>query len=305
MHDKVRSHRQLAELATRQHGVVSTGQLERLEYSRDTAARMAKAGRLHRLHRGVYAVGHTRLSAHGRCLAAVLACGSDALLSHFAASWLWGLWREAPERIDVTVAVRGHSRGSLCLHHAPALGQQDRTVRDGIPVTALPRTLLDLGQVAPRRLPRSIELAEQLGLFDLREVDRMLKRCGRHRGRRELAAAIAAYRDPGFTRSELERRFLRLVREAGLPQPSVNTFVAGYEIDVYWEVERFGVELDTYDFHGGRVAFERDRLRQEDLKLAGIEIVRITGRRLDLESRAVINRVARLLERRRGELGVQ
>ena len=140
-------------------------------------------------------------------------------------------------------------------------------------------------------------------MFDLTEVERMLGRCGGHHGRGALVAAIAGYRDPGFSRSGLERRFLRLVREAGLPQPSVNTFVAGYEIDVYWESERFGVELDTYDFHGGRVAFERDRLRQEDLKLAGIEIVRITGRRLDLEPRAVIDRVARLLGSRRRELG--
>jgi hypothetical protein len=131
----------------------------------------------------------------------------------------------------------------------------------------------------------------------------MLGRCGGHHGRGALVAAIAKYRKPAFTRSGLERRFRALVHEAGLPRPSANTFVAGFEIDAYWEAERFGVELDTYDFHGGRVAFESDRLRQEDLKLAGIEIVRITGRRLDLEPQVVIDRLGQLLANRRRERG--
>ncbi len=264
---------------------------------------MTGARVLHPLHRGAYAVGHTRLSDHGRCLAAVLACGSGALLSHLGAAWLWGLWRSAPRRFDITVPTRGHGRKSIRVHHAPAIEGEDRRIKDGIPVTALPRTLIDLAQAAPRRLPRAIERAEQLEMFDLTEVERMLRRCGGHHGRGALVAAIAEYRKPAFTRSGLERRFLALVHEAGLPRPSANTFVAGFEIDAYWEAERFGVELDTYDFHGGRVAFESDRLRQEDLKLAGIEIVRITGRRLDLEPQVVIDRLGQLLANRGRERG--
>jgi very-short-patch-repair endonuclease len=299
MREEMRSHREVARLAQRQHGVMSRRQLLALGHSGSAIGRMVGAGRLHAVHRGVYAVGHSRLSAHGRCIAAVLACGSGALLSHFAASWLWGLWGAAPGRIDVTVSTRGHSRASIHVHHSSAIADEDRAIQDGIPVTALPRTLIDLAEVAPRRLPRAIERAEQLRLFDLREVDRMLYRCRGHHGRGELAGAIAEYREPVFTRSELERRFFTLVRRAGLPQPSVNTFVAGFELDVFWEAERLCVELDTYEFHGGRLAFERDRVRDEELKLAGIECLRITGRRLDREPDSVIKRLGHLLAARR------
>lgn len=131
----------------------------------------------------------------------------------------------------------------------------------------------------------------------------MLARCSRHSGAARLRRVLDAYREPSFTRSELERRFLRHVRRSGLPVPSANVFIAGYEIDMYWENERFGVELDTYAFHGGRLAFERDRLRQEELKLNGIETIRVTGRRFDREPDAVIKRLALLLRRRRRELG--
>jgi very-short-patch-repair endonuclease len=136
-------------------------------------------------------------------------------------------------------------------------------------------------------------------------VDSLLDRCGGHHGAHRLRRVLTEYREPAFTRSALERRFLELVRRSGLPRPATNRFVAGFEIDMYWAGERFGVELDTYEFHGGRVAFERDRLRQEELKLAGIETVRITGGRLDREPEAVIERLASLLSGRRRELGLQ
>jgi hypothetical protein len=303
MREEMRSHRGLAELASRQHGVVSHRQLLELGHSKSAVRRLVDAGRLHRIHRGVYAVGHWRLSAHGRFIAAVLGCGRGALLSHFAAAWLWGLGGGTPGRIDVTVPAKGHRRRDIHLHHAPTLVEEDRAMLERIPVTALPRTLLDLAHLAPRRLPRAIVRSEQLGAFDLRAVDRLLGRCAGHPGGGMLSRALADYREPTFTRSALERRFLTLVREAGLPRPSMNFFVAGFEIDAYWEAERFGVELDTYDFHGGRVAFERDRLRHEELKLAGIEIVRITGRRIDLEPRAVTDRLAQLLATRRRAVG--
>ncbi len=298
----MRSHRSLAALAERQHGVISSPQLRELGHSKSAVGRLVRAGRLHRVHRGVYAVGHGLLTPQGRCLAAVLACGRGALLSHFAAAWLWGLTGSAPGRIDITVPSRGRDRRSILLHHAPSIIEEDRAVREHIPVTALPRTLLDLAHVAPRRLPRAIVRSEQLGAFDLRPLDRLLRRYTGHPGAGRLNRALADYREPAFTRSTLERRFLELVRQAGLPRPAANQFVAGYEIDAYWEPERLGVELDTYDFHGGRAAFEQDRVRQEDLKLAGIEIVRVTGQRLDREPDVVIERVGSLLAQRRREL---
>jgi very-short-patch-repair endonuclease len=304
MRKEMRSHSGLARLADRQHGVVSIRQLRALGYSEAAVTRATAAGRLHRIHRRVYAVGRLRLSTHGRCFAAVAACGSDALLSHGSAAWLWGLLPNCPVPADVSVPRRGHPRHSIHLHHAPALTDSDRAQQARIPVTAVPRTLLDLASSAtPARLRRSIESAERLQRFDLRAIDALLARTRGHPGSGRLRAALRTYREPAFTRSELERRFLRLLREAGLPRPAANIFIAGYELDAYWEEERFAVELDTYDFHGGHAAFESDRLRQEDLKLAGIEMTRVTGNRVDREPDVVMDRLRRLLEQRRRELG--
>lgn len=306
MADKQRPHHRLARLAERQHGVVSIRQLGRLGYSRDSVSQATKAGRLHRLHRGVYAVGHAALSPHGHCLAAVLACAPGALASHRAAAWLWDLVTRPPTKIDVTAATRRHSKPSLRLHHA-RLTDEDRAVRDGIPVTALPRTLLDLAAVlSPDRLGRTVDRADALGLFDLRPVDALLARAHGHPGAGRLRHALRIYRrDPAFTRSQLELRFLQQVRRAGLPEPSLNYCVAGYELDAYWETERFAVELDAYETHGGRRAFERDRLRQEELKLLGIEMIRITAHRLDREPAVVTENLAALLRQRRRELDAQ
>jgi very-short-patch-repair endonuclease len=303
MRGKMRSHQRLAMLAERQYGVVARRQLLALGYSETAIDRATHAGRLHRVHRGVYAVGHPRLSTHGRFLAAVLACGSDALLSHESAAWLWDLFPTSPASIDVTVPRRGHRVPSARLHHAPAVTPDDGTIREGIPVTALSRTLLDLAATVRRpRLGRAIERAEQLDLLDVRAVEQLLKRTKGHHGCGRLKRALNAYRDPAFTRSGLERRFLELVRGAGLPRPSVNTFVAGYEIDMYWPQERFAVELDGYEYHRGRRAFERDRIRQEDLKLAGIEMTRVTAARVRQEPAAVAKRVRDLLSQRREQM---
>jgi hypothetical protein len=123
-----------------------------------------------------------------------------------------------------------------------------------------------------------------------------------HRGARRLRRAIALYRPPPFSRSGLERRFLELIQGADLPRPVTGFVAAGYELDVYWPEERFAVELDTYETHGSHDSFEGDRLRQENLKLAGIEMTRITGHRLDREPRQVIERIGRLLAQRRRQL---
>jgi very-short-patch-repair endonuclease len=153
------------------------------------------------------------------------------------------------------------------------------------------------------RLERVLERSEELRLFDLAAVDELLARVPHHPGARRLRGALDLYRDdPTFTRSGLERRFLALVQAAGLPRPSTNVNVGGFELDVYWEAECFAVELDVYETHGTHAAFERDRLRQEDLKLAGVEMTRITGRRLDREPSRVIERLGLLLARRRREL---
>jgi hypothetical protein len=295
------THGPLAALAGKQHGVVSIRQLcGPLGYSESAVGRAVAAGRLHRLYRGVYAVGHTRLSPHGDCLAAVLACGPAALLSHGSAGWLWGITKYGPQPIAVSAPVSRRSPPPIELHRARGLIEEDRALEAGIPVTSVPRTLLDYGTtVRFSILQRGIERAEELRLFDLQKVDAMLARTVGHPGHGRLRRALELYREPLFTRSGLERRFLSLVEDAGLPQPSTGFNVAGYELDAYWPGERFAVELDVFETHGTRAAFERDRLRQEDLKLAGVEMIRITAQRLEREPRQVIERVARLLEQRR------
>lgn len=152
------------------------------------------------------------------------------------------------------------------------------------------------------RLRRVIERSEELRLLDLGPIDSLLARAGGHPGAGRLRRALALYRPPPFTRSGLERRFLGLVGDAHLPVPSTGFNELGRELDVYWQAERFAVELDVYETHGTREAFESDRLRQENLRLGGIEMIRVTGPRLDREPDEVIERVAGLLERRLREL---
>lgn len=150
-----------------------------------------------------------------------------------------------------------------------------------------------------RMVQRALDRASELQRLDLGPVWEVLARCPDHPGAPRLAAVLDIYREePAFTRSGLERRFLELVREAGLPEPAMNLFVAGHEIDAWWEAERFGVELDVYETHGSRLSFEEDRARDDELLLAGIETTRVTGPRLDREPGKVVDAIRRHLARR-------
>jgi very-short-patch-repair endonuclease len=168
----------------------------------------------------------------------------------------------------------------------------------------VPRTRLDLASRAgPEQIEGYLERAEDRELLDVRAIEDVLARAGGHRGRGRLARALSIYRpDPAFTRSKFERRFRRLVKAAGLPAPSMNFNVAEFELDAYWPDLRFAVELDLFETHGSRAAFERDRRRQEELKLLGIEMIRITAPRLKREPQAVLRNLAALLESRGREL---
>ena len=169
---------------------------------------------------------------------------------------------------------------------------------EGIPVTAVPRLLLDMAAaIRFEQLEKMVERAEERELFDLRAVEELLGRTVGHHGHGRLRRAIALYRPTSFTRSGLERRWLELVLAAGLPQPRMNYVELGLELDCYWPEQRFAVELDLFETHGTRAAFERDRERQGELLLAGITMTRVTGPRLEREPDAVVRRVARLLQR--------
>ncbi|HWO84439.1 MAG TPA: hypothetical protein VNM38_11725 [Solirubrobacterales bacterium] len=185
------------------------------------------------------------------------------------------------------------------IHRARRLMEADRAMIQGAPVTAVPRTLLDLAAALKyEQLEKIVERSEERGLFDLRAVEDLLARMVGHHGHKRLRTAIALYAPTSFTRSSLEKRFLELVLAAGLPRPHTNYFEHGFELDCYWPEHRFAVELDVFETHGTRAAFERDRERQEDLLLMGIQSIRVTGPRLQREPEQVIRRVARLLSER-------
>jgi very-short-patch-repair endonuclease len=270
-----------------------------LGYDRRTIWRWAKDGKLHRLHQGVYAVGHVALSWEGRLCAAVLA-NEPAVASHLTAAWIWGLLRTRPGTFHLTAPSRRH-RKDLAIVHFARLGSEDRMTVDGIPLTSPARTVLDLAPgESPRDLARLLQRADDNELLDRRRFEALLDRTVGHPGHGKLAAALRIFKPATvILRSDLERRFRRLVLDAGLPIPQANVAVEGYELDCYWEAEGFAVELDVYATHGSPRSFEADREREDDLLLAGIELIRVTDVRLDRDPRRTIARVAAHLERRR------
>ncbi len=291
------------ELAARQYGVLSIEQLTALGIGKGSIEKALANGRLRRLHHGVYAEGHTDLSLHGKCLAAVLACGPGALLSHYSAAWLLGLLPTQPIPVHVTAPIPRGRRPRLVIHHSRTLVEEDRDLEAGIPVTSVARTLLDQAAlVSFTQLRRALKRSEELKLFDLPAVLSVLDRNKGHRGNRPLRRALALYEPPRFTRSQTESYFVSQIEAAGLPRPATNWVEAGHEIDVYWPELRFGVEIDTFATHGTHQSFEDDRVRREDLKLAGVEMTQVTDKRLEREPDRVVERVARLLDQRRRQL---
>jgi predicted transcriptional regulator of viral defense system len=292
----------VARLANRQHGVVSIRQLEqRLGFSHQAVIRAVDARRLHRIHRGVYAVGHTDRSLKGECLAAMLVVGPGALLSYHSAGWLWGLWTRSPKPIHVTAFVPRHhpTPQGITRHRARNLVDDDRALVDGIPVTSVARTLLDLAwKLKGDQLRRVLERAEDLGLLDLDTIHAVIERNRGHLGAKRLRYALAIYERPIWTRSEFERRFVDHLVASGLPRPATGWNELGHELDVYWPDLGFGIELDTWDTHGTRDAFERDHDRDLDLALAGIETIRISERQFRREPGEITDKVANLLSRR-------
>jgi very-short-patch-repair endonuclease len=287
----------LAMLADRQHGVAARWQLLALGFSRNAIQDRLNAGRLHRLYRGVHSVGYTRLTPRGRWMAAVLAGGQAAVLSHRAAVALWELRPSPSGPIDVTVpgrSRRGHD--GIRVHNVRVLHPADRATLDGIPVTAVHRTLLDYAEIArPQQLRHALEAAERRELFDGRALEAMYARSrGRH-GIRPLKAAINELIGPApWTQSELERRFLALIREAGIEEPQANVIVAGELVDFYWPRHLLVVEVDGFEWHKTRRSFEDDRRRDGKLQLAGCRVLRVTETRMR-QPRALIRDVLLML----------
>ena len=256
-----------------------------------------RLGRLHRLHRGVYAVGHLALTRRSRWLAAVLACGDRAALSHHAAGAHRGLRPSSRTITQVTTANRGrHGSRAIRVHRVRRLEPADVTVHDGIPVTTIARTLLDLAEVLqPHQLENAFEQAERLQLLDLEALEETCRRNPGRRGLRPLTRLLEQARPAPDTRSGLERRFLRLCARFGIDPPLVNTAVEGFDVDAFWPAHRLVVEVDSRGFHSTRAAFERDRVRDAHLQVAGYRVVRITERRMQEEPDVVAQTLRALM----------
>jgi very-short-patch-repair endonuclease len=271
----------------------------------DSAAidRRLRRGLLIPLHRGVYAVGHDRLTRDGRWTGAVLAAGPRAVLSHRDAANLHGFGRFGGERIEVTAPgdVRGDER--LRVFPRRALAHEEVTAVGRIPVTTVARTLVDLGDLLDHeRLLRALAEAERAQLLDLAAVARALARSatrpGPAHGRLTAALTEHARRGAQLTREQLERRLWRLVRLHGLPPAELNANVEGDEVDACWPEERVIVETDGWEFHRGRAAFQRDRAKSNRLTLRGWTVLRFTHDDVARRPGDVAAAIGRALRRR-------
>jgi very-short-patch-repair endonuclease len=285
----------IAMIAERQHGVISIVQARSAGVSDDAMRARVLAGRMYRVHQGVYAVGHLALSPEGRWTAAVLAVGGQparggsvlgrwgAALSHRSAVFLWGLLPVADGSVDVIVPGDGGKakRSGVRVHRSLSLLPADVTLRHGIPVTTPARTIADLrralsaglaGSVQAHELRRAVRQASVLGLP-----------IGDARGDR--------------TRGDLERDFLRLCRRHRLPRPEVNVRIGPYLLDFLWRDKSFVVETDSYLHHRGEAAFQDDHARDLELMGLGYEVLRLSERQLEVESERAAGVIAARLER--------
>lgn len=292
----------IAKLAAGQRGVVTTRQLHGAGFDAAAIRRRCRGGRLHRLHRGVYLVGHTAAPAGALEVAALLACGPGSIVSHRSAAHLWGLAQiqDPPRPVEVTVVGRDAGRHSgIHIHRGRTLGPRDVRRVDGIPATAPARTLLDLAALLPfDQLETGFADARARGLVRRGELEAMLEQTRGRRGGRVFRYLVQLHQESALTRSEAERKLLALVRAAALPMPTVNARVGRFEVDFLWQPQKVVVEVDGYAFHGDRRAFERDRERDATLAARGFVVLRVTWRQLVARREAVLARVAAALSLR-------
>jgi predicted transcriptional regulator of viral defense system len=287
----------MADLARRQHGVVSREQLLDLGVGRHFIGRHIERARLHPLHRGVYAVGHRKLTRGGVWMAAVLAAGERAVLSHRSAAELWRIRDTSRRLVEVTAPRQRRPRPGLTVHRA-VLPSDEVTIHDGIPVTTPARTLLDLAAVLDEhKLARAAERAEALKLTSPTSLAELTQRYPKRPGTPKLKRLIEEHRIvPTTTANDLERRFLTFLEANDLPRPLVNESLDPHTTpDFRWTQQRLVIELDGFETHGTRAAFERDRARDRQLTAQGWRVARITQRQLDNEPATLAKELETLL----------
>lgn len=283
---------EVALLAQRQHGVVGRKQLLALGAGRRAIVGRLQRGQLHELHRGVYVVGVRRISRRGRWMAAVLACGEGAVLSHRSAGRLWRLLPTGAESVDVTCPSAQIARKGI-VGHRSVIAEDERLVVDGIPVTAPFRTIFDLAAVLKRReLERAWHEALVRELTAKVSLPTLLERYPGRRGAGQLRELLASSEPVGLTRNDFEEAFLTLVDAHGLPRPRMNADLAVrgqlFEVDALWERERVALELDSRGVHGTPKKFESDRQRDRMLVAEGWRTMRVTWRQLQEEPEAIV-----------------
>jgi very-short-patch-repair endonuclease len=264
-------------LAIAQHGVVALFQLLDLGYTLEAIKHRVTIGRLHPIHRGVYAVGRRELTRMGEWMGAVLACGDGAVLSHESAAALWAIRKETWSEIHVSVPRSADPRhAGIEVHRRSALPSEDSTSRRNIPVTEPVRTLIDLGtRLRPYALEAAINEADKLDLIDPAALGAALQDRRGERGVRPLRW-ILERGEFVLTDSELERRFLRIAKRSALGKPLTQQWVNGFRVDFYWPELSLVVETDGLRYHRTPSEQARDRLRDQAHVAAGMKQLRFT-----------------------------
>jgi very-short-patch-repair endonuclease len=274
----------MAVLAGRQHEVVARWQLFVLGFSRHEIRHLVRQGALHRIFPGVFTVGSPQLTREGRWMAAVLACGEDAVLSHRSAIALWGLRPPTNGATDVTDPTRSHrNQRGVRVHHTRSLDPRDRTMKHGIPVTSVHRAILDFAETASAQHVRlAIEMADRKELYDGYAMDELLARSPGRKGTKPLKAILNAMRGQTtpLTRSQLENRLLAGMRDADICEPQADVLIEGELVDFVWVEQRLVLEVDSYLWHNTRKDFESNRRRDTRLQLAGFRVIRATEQRI-------------------------
>ncbi len=290
--------RLIRELAERQHGVVARWQLDELGMPKTLIQGRAEAGLLLPLFQGVFALAHRRIGRKGHWMAAVLASGPGAVLSHGTAMELWGM-RGSHGDVEVLRRSGGvhRRRPGICLHQTRSLPPDHVTVEQGIPTTTPERALLDMaGRLDARQQERALVSGDRNGCLNWSVLQRMVSRGKGKRGIGRLRR-VAMEVDPraADAASPLEVDFLALCREFGLPLPQVNVLVEDILVDFYWPAEQVIVETDGYMYHANRPAFENDHERAVTLTLAGYTVHRATYRMLTWNPDPFMNLIRRSL----------
>lgn len=285
-------------LAARQHGVVARRQLLRAGVAAHWIEYRLKRGRFRSLHRGVYRVGPVA-GLREKEIAAVLACGETAVVSHHSAATAWQLASARPGSPHVDISIQRGCRSvgpGVRVRRVGPLEPDEITLLDGIPMTSPARTLVDLASCTDERdLERALARADRQRIADRESIERAIDRRPRRRGAHRLRALLSRGGPAMFTRSDAEARFLAMIRKARLRMPEANVVVLGHEVDFLWRAERLVVEIDGFAFHSSRSAFEGDRQRDAVLTAAGLRVIRVTWRQLSGEPEPVLARVAQAL----------